>query len=425
MRPPGPRAAPALAVAARLSSSRPATAELVDRRSLTYGQPSADAAGRRRLTRTHITDPASATVLVDVDFRPLAGSGPELYAPFGPRPAGDSGHGTSRATADPLTAVDTHLPDRPVAAALVPGTGFTATSTGYTSTSEGLAGLTANSTPTSRYRQAGLGSVAQLPTGRDGTARASRQRPDGSFSQNSEVDGTPDHTDSRLDETAFPIPPAWQTKRFDAAFHGGHGDRIRFVTRVAGTITSPRGGNGVSVQRVDILLHDPSQATGTSPGRPGTNTATAGTWQRAVVADGRHADPPLPLGVHDPAPTKLSAPEPRVVPAGHDIVVTVPASALGLDVATARRRVATYSDAESGEGIGLVRPVHSEALWDNGFPWAEELRSGGGAGEQSFDVPGRDPDTIDVITGDVDQSAVLDRTTTSPVVPPFVDLRAP
>lgn len=55
---------------------------------------------------------------------------------------------------------------------------------------------------------------------------------------------------------------------------------------------------------------------------------------------------------------------------------------------------------------------------------------GVGVGEQSFDLPSRDtdtrdPDTIDVITGDADRSAVLDWTATSPVVLPFVDLRAP
>ncbi|MEU4745456.1 hypothetical protein AB0G02_34030, partial [Actinosynnema sp. NPDC023658] len=124
---------------------------------------------------------------------------------------------------------------------------------------------------------------------------------------------------------------------------------------------------------------------------------------------------------------EVSAAELRVVPATHDIVVTVPASALGLDLVTAGYQVSIYSNAEPGEGIGLVRPVYSKAHWDNGFPWTREFRFGGGAGEQSFDLPSRDtdtrdPNTIDVITGDADQAAVLDWTTTSPVVLPFVDL---
>ncbi|MFD1146464.1 glucan 1,4-alpha-glucosidase [Saccharothrix hoggarensis] len=945
------------------------TVALADRKSLTYRQTATDTAGRWTLTKTYVTDPASATVLVDVDFRSLKGADLKLYTLFDLQLAGDSGHDTGRATADALTALDTHLPDRPVAAALVSGTGFAATSTGYVGTSDGLADLASNFTLTSRYPEAGPGNiaqVAQLPTGRNGTrttlaigfapderaalttARASlhrpfevtkrwyqlgwhlytaslkdaphqlrgdlldqywasvmavkahedkthpgafsasltipwgqavpadgasgggtgyhfvwardlyhqvsallaagdtaaarravdwlftrQQRPDGSFPQNSKVDGTPDQGNVQLDETAFPILLAWQTRRFDAAFYRDHiakaadhlveagprtpqerweetggyspstlaaqiaaliaaadiahragdadgaalyqatadswqrqaerwmvtttgplgdgeyylrisgsgdpddgatrtwangagvhpenalvdagflelvrlgvkapddaavagslpevdasikvstpsgelwkrythdgygetadgapwtgvgigrpwpllsgergeyelargrdalpylrtmaatansgrmipeqvwdraeptsyghvfgkgtgsaaplawamaqyvrlaqgiaagrpvetpavvadryrtgtvataalsldgpadlstaggrtvhvhgttdapsvvvavgpvkkrvavsggrfgahveltgidntisvaavrndgatayerrtvlsygervggltdptgddhgpgayvyptnsafspdsfdltrfdvfrdGDRVRFVTRVAGAITNPWGGNGMSVQRVNVLLRDRAQPAVTSPGLPGTNTATAGAWQRAVVADGRYADQPLSLGVYDPALAKVSAAELRVVPATHDIVVTVPASALGLDPATTGYQVSIYSNAEPGEGIGLVRPVYSKAHWDNGFPWTKEFRFGGGAGEQSFDLPSRDTDTrdpnaIDVITGDADQSAVLDWTATSPVVLPFVDL---
>ncbi|GAA0259256.1 glucodextranase DOMON-like domain-containing protein [Saccharothrix mutabilis subsp. mutabilis] len=956
--------------AQRETESTTRTTALVDQRSLTYRQTATDTAGRWTLTKTYITDPASATVLVDVDFRSLKDADLRLYVLFDPQLAGDSGNDTGRATRDALTSVDTHLPYRPVAAALVSGTGFTATSTGYAGASDGLADITANYTLTSRHPKAGPGNiaqVAQLPTGRAGTrttlaigfavdeqaalttARASlhrpfevtkrwyqlgwhlytaslkaapkqlsgdlldqywasvmavkahedkthpgafsasltipwgqavpadgasgggtgyhfvwardmyhqvsallaagdtaaarravdwlftrQQRPDGSFPQNSKVDGTPDQTNVQLDETAFPILLAWQTKRFDAAFYRDHiakaadylveagpktpqerweetggyspstlaaqiaaltaaadiahragdpdaaalyratadswqrqaerwmvtttgplgdgeyyirisgsgdpddgatrnwangagvhpenalvdagflelvrlgvkapddpavagslpevdasikvstpsgelwkrythdgygetadgapwtgvgigrpwpllsgergeyelaggrdalpylrtmaatansgrmipeqvwdqadptrhghvfgkgtgsaaplawamaqyvrlaqgiaagrpvetpsvvadryrtgpvataaltldgpedlstatgrtvrvhgntnapsvvvavgpvkkrvavtggrfstevdltgidntisvaavgrdgatayerrtvlsygervggltdpvgddhgpgtyvyptnsaftpdsfdltrfdvfrdGDSVRFVTRVAGAITNPWGGNGMSVQRVNILLCDPASDARTAPGLPGTNTATGGTWQRAVVADGRYADQPLSLGVYDPALTKVSAAELRVVPATHDIVVTVPASALGLDIATAGYQVSIYSNAEPGEGIGLVRPVYSKAHWDNGFPWTKEFRFGGGAGEQSFDLPSRDtdtrdPNTIDAITGDAAQSTVLDWTTTIPVVLPFVNLR--
>ena len=932
------------------------TTALIDQKSLTYRQTSTDDAGRWRLTKTYITDPASATVLVDVDFRSLDGSDLTLYTLFDPQLAGDSGHDTGRAAADALTAVDTHLPGRPVAAALVSSAGFTATSTGYIGASDGLADLTANFAITARYRQAGpgnIGQVAQVPprttlaigfagsekaalinaraslhrpfdvtkrwyqqgwhhyTGSlkpvrlrgdlldqywasvmavkahedkthpgafsasltipwgqavpaDGasggyhfvwardlyhqvsallaagdTAAARRavdwlftrqQRPDGSFPQTSTVDGTPDQTNIQLDETAFPILLAWQVGRIDAAFyrdhvakaadflvqsgpttpqerweetggyspstlaaqiaaliaasdiaaragdhdgaalyratadswqrqteqwmvtttgplgdgeyyirisgsgdpddgatrnwangagvhpenalvdagflelvrlgvkapddpavagslpevdasikvttpsgdlwkrythdgygetadggpwtgtgigrpwpllsgergeyelargrdalpylrtmaatansgrmipeqvwdqsdptehghvfgkgtgsaaplawamaqyvrlaqgigagkpvetpsvvadryrsgpvatasltvdgpadlstatgrtvrvhgttnaphvvvstgastkrvavtggtystevelpgidnaihvaaeHGGatayqrrtvlsygtriggltdptgddngpgtyvyptdgaftphsfdltqfdvyrDGDQVRFVTRVAGAITNPWGGNGMSVQRVNILLGAAGQS---SPGLPGTNTAVAGPWSRAVIADGRFPDQPLSLGVYDATLAKVSTASLRVVPAPHDIVVTVPASALDVEVAEAGYQVAIYSNGEPGEGIGLVRPVYSKAHWDNGFPWTKQFRFGGGAGEQSFDLPSRDtdtrdPNTIDVITGSADQSAVLDWTTTTPVVLPFVPLQ--
>jgi glucan 1,4-alpha-glucosidase len=943
------------------------TTTLADRKSLTYRQQVTDDAGRWQLTKTYITDPAAATVLVDVELRPLKGGDLRLHTLFDPQLAGDSGNDTSRASKDALTAVDTHLPDRPVASALVSSTGFAATSTGYVGASDGLADLAANFRLTTTYPQAGPGNIAQvgqLPTGRDGTtrttlaigfagteqaaltgARASlhrpfhvtkrwyqlgwhlytdslknpklpadlldqywasvmavkahedktypgafsasltipwgqavpadgasgggsgyhfvwardmyhqvsgllaagdtaagrravdwlftrQQRPDGSFPQTSKVDGAPDQTNVQLDETAFPIVLAWQTGRFDPAFYRDHiakaadflvqagpttpqerweetggyspstlasqiagltaaadiarragdtdgaalynatadswqrqaeqwmfttngplgdgryymrvsgsgdpndgatrnwangagvhpenavvdagflelvrlgvkppgdravaqslpevdasikvttpsgemwkrythdgygetadgapwtgagigrpwpllsgergeyelangrdalpylrtmaatansgrmipeqvwdqadptgyghvfgkgtgsaaplawamaqyvrlaqgigagrpvetpsvvadryragavptvsltvdgpadlstatgrtvrvhgttdarsvvvavgsakkrvdvvggafsadvevagidntisvaaagdgatayerrtvlsygervggltdptgddngpgtyvyptngafsprsfdltkfdvfrdGDQVRFVTRVAGAINNPWGGNGMSVQRVNILLRDPSQPTGASPGLPGTNTATAGAWSRAVVADGRYPDQPLSLGVYDASTAKVSTAELRVVPATHDIVVTAPASAFG-DLAAAGYQVAIYSNAEPGEGIGLVRPVYSKAHWDNGFPWTKEYRFGGGAGEQSFDLPSRDtdtsdPNTIDVITGDADQATVLDWTASSPVVLPFVSLR--
>jgi glucoamylase len=49
-----------------------------------------------------------------------------------------------------------------------------------------------------------------------------QQKPDGSFPQNSLVDGTPRWTNLQLDEVAFPIVLAWQLGRFDGATYAGH-----------------------------------------------------------------------------------------------------------------------------------------------------------------------------------------------------------
>ena len=49
-----------------------------------------------------------------------------------------------------------------------------------------------------------------------------QQKPDGSFPQNSLVDGTPRWTNLQLDEVAFPLVLAWQLERFDAATYAGH-----------------------------------------------------------------------------------------------------------------------------------------------------------------------------------------------------------
>jgi glucoamylase len=49
-----------------------------------------------------------------------------------------------------------------------------------------------------------------------------QQKPDGSFPQNSRVDGTPQWTNLQLDEVAFPIVLAWQLHRTDAATYAEH-----------------------------------------------------------------------------------------------------------------------------------------------------------------------------------------------------------
>ena len=63
---------------------------------------------------------------------------------------------------------------------------------------------------------------------RDGAERAldflfeRQQKPDGSFPQNSLVDGTPRWTNLQLDEVALPIVLAWQLERFDSATYTEH-----------------------------------------------------------------------------------------------------------------------------------------------------------------------------------------------------------
>jgi glucoamylase len=66
--------------------------------------------------------------------------------------------------------------------------------------------------------------TAQIAAGdRAGASRAldflfeRQQKPDGSFPQNSLVDGTPKWTNLQLDEVALPLVLAWQLGRFDAA----------------------------------------------------------------------------------------------------------------------------------------------------------------------------------------------------------------
>jgi glucoamylase len=71
--------------------------------------------------------------------------------------------------------------------------------------------------------------TAQLAAGdRAGAERAleflfeRQQKPDGSFPQNSRVDGTEQWTNLQLDEVAMPLILAWQLRRFDAQTYADH-----------------------------------------------------------------------------------------------------------------------------------------------------------------------------------------------------------
>lgn len=217
-------------------------------------------------------------------------------------------------------------------------------------------------------------------------------------------------------------PGAFDLTNFDVYRDG---DNLRLVTRLAGQINNPWGGNGMSVQRLNIYLHDPADtATASTPALPGTNMDTAGAWTRAIVADGRY-----PSGVYGPDQAKVGDINLQVVKANNQIVVTIPATALGtLDPATAGYQVSMFGDAENGEGIGNIRPVYAYDYWNTGDPWwVKQYRFGGGAGViddalASKDSDTSDPNAIDIISGTAAQSDVLNWKAGSPVVVPYVTL---
>ncbi len=136
------------------------TAELADPTSLTYRQVSTDKAGRWRLTKTYVTDPARSSLMISVDFEVLSGGPFKLFALYDPSLAGTSTADSGSTAGGALVATDTHLADRPIASALVASTGFTATSTGYVGTSDGWTDLSDGRLDTT-YAAAGPGNVAQ------------------------------------------------------------------------------------------------------------------------------------------------------------------------------------------------------------------------------------------------------------------------
>jgi glucan 1,4-alpha-glucosidase len=135
---------------------------LADRQSLTYQQTSTDRAGRWRLAKTYITDPRRNAVLIDVQFEMLSGGPYDLYVLYDPALAGDAGHDIGSTAGRALVASDTHLPDMPVATALIASSGFEQTSTGYVGASDGWAQLSAEFRLTDRHVKAGPGNIAQV-----------------------------------------------------------------------------------------------------------------------------------------------------------------------------------------------------------------------------------------------------------------------
>jgi glucoamylase len=125
-------------------------------------QTTTDRQGRWRLTKTYVTDPARATVLIDVQFQTLAGGPYQLFTLYDPSLAADSPNDSGATSGAALVASDTHLAGSPVATALVASTGFSKTSTGYVGTSDGWTDLAAHDTLTSTYPQAGPGNIAQV-----------------------------------------------------------------------------------------------------------------------------------------------------------------------------------------------------------------------------------------------------------------------
>ena len=136
------------------------TAELADPTSLTYRQTSTDEAGRWRLTKTYVTDPARSTLMISVDFEVLEGGPYELFTLYDPSLAGTS---TDDAAPRPVARWSRPTPTSRTGRSPVrwsSSTGFTATSTGYVGTSDGWTDLADGRLDTT-YATAGPGNIAQ------------------------------------------------------------------------------------------------------------------------------------------------------------------------------------------------------------------------------------------------------------------------
>src|SRR4051812_33689353 len=119
----------------RESDASTHTTRPADPRALVYRQVNTEKSGRWQITKTYVTDPRRATVMVDVDFRSLTGRPYALYALYNPRLSNgvaDKLDDSGRSSGGALLARDVRT-----GSALVASPGFTETSSGYLGTSDG------------------------------------------------------------------------------------------------------------------------------------------------------------------------------------------------------------------------------------------------------------------------------------------------
>ncbi len=232
----------------------------------------------------------------------------------------------------------------------------------------------------------------------------------------------------------YPANEAFVPGAFDVTRLAVHRDEanVSFAVTIDGDVTNPWGGNQMSVQRFDVYLR-PEGADGaggdpTVAARPGTNADLAAPYGFVVTADGFAGTALRDASGAVVAPAGLTA-----IPASHQVVVSVPRSALeGVDLAAAAYQLSMMSHAADDEGAGGVRPVYDRDYWDSTVgtdrSFVHDYRFGGGAGEWTGDGAAKDTDTSDPNTLDVlvpagrDQASVLDWTAGSPVVLPWVPL---
>jgi glucoamylase len=140
---------------------------LTDQRSLSYRQTYTERAGRWLLTATYVTDPARASVMIDLNFATRHGDRYDVYAIYDPALSNTRKDDSGRTDGSALVATDSGS-----ASAFVGSPAFAATSTGFRGTSDGWTDLLADGRMDWRYTSARAGNLVQTAatglTGRRG-----------------------------------------------------------------------------------------------------------------------------------------------------------------------------------------------------------------------------------------------------------------
>jgi glucoamylase len=133
------------------------TARLVDPRALVYRQVNTARSGRYRITKTYVTDPARAAVLVDVTFESLTGRPYDVYVLHDVGLGLNGNDDTGRSGSGGLLATDGVF-----SGAVLASSGFSRTSSGYADRSDGWSDLRDDRRMDWSYTAAARGNVMQL-----------------------------------------------------------------------------------------------------------------------------------------------------------------------------------------------------------------------------------------------------------------------
>lgn len=135
--------------------------ELADPSALTYRQINTDKDGRYRITKTYVTDPARATVLVDLRVDSLDGGSYTSYVLYNPSLANSGRHDSASSVGSALVARDTSGNTK-VASALVATPAFSKISSGFSGVSDGWTDLRDDHRMDWTYAAAADGNVVQI-----------------------------------------------------------------------------------------------------------------------------------------------------------------------------------------------------------------------------------------------------------------------
>jgi len=227
----------------------------------------------------------------------------------------------------------------------------------------------------------------------------------------------------------YPGDGAFNAGAFDITRFGVYDDgrSYNFVTTIAGDVRNPWGGNQISVQRMNFYVRT-GTGTGAVPALVGTNARLSAPYDFVVTGEGF-----VTPSVQDAAGNTLASGSLLALPSTKQIVVSIPKSAFGTaNLASASYAVDMMSRADSGEGVGNIRPVYSLAYWQStagtGMSWIHDYRFGGGAGEwtdsnAAKDTDTRDPNVLDILTpAGVSQASALAWSAGTPATLPYVPL---